>query len=151
MKRIIIISSAAVCVALIGLAFAAGPGSGGWHRTPEEKVAYITSKIAEKLALDDAQRAALDRIADEFIAEHQRISSDRQVFKADFIEILGKEEVSPEELNALFDTKKPLIEEMMQLASVHIAEFHSILTPEQRATLIAEIESHEGRRCRLFR
>ncbi len=151
MKRIIIISAVAVCVALIGLAFAAGPGSVGWHRTPEEKVAYITSKISEKLALDDAQRAALDRIADEFLAEHQRISSDRQAFKADFIGTLGKEEVSPEELKALFDTKKPLIEEMMQLASVHIAEFHSILTPEQRATLIAEIESHEGHRCRLFR
>ena len=73
MKRIIIIGTVAVCVALIGLAVAAGPGSAGWHRTPEEKVAYITSKIAEKLALDDTQRAGLDRIADEFLAELAQI------------------------------------------------------------------------------
>ena len=71
--------------------------------------------------------------------------------KADFIETLGQEKVSPEELKAMFDTKKPVIEEMMKLASIHIAEFHSILTPEQRATLIAEIEANQGRRCRFFR
>lgn len=151
MKKVIIISVVAVSVALIGLALAAGPGSSGWHLTPEEKVEFVTSKIAEKLALDDAQRAALDRIADDIVAEHQRISSDRRAFKADFMETFAKDEVSPDELKALFDTKKPVIEEVMQLAAAHIAEFHSILTPEQRATLIAEMESHGGRRCRFFR
>ena len=150
-KRMIIISIVVVSVTLIGLAFAAGPGSGGWHRTPEEKVAYVKEKIAEGLALDNTQKATLDRIADEIIAEHQDISSGRQAFKADLMEILSKEEVSAEELKALFDTRKTVIDEVMQMASTHIAEFHSILTPEQRKTFVDKIESHQGRRCRFFR
>ncbi len=150
-KRITIISVVVVSVALIGLAFAAGPGSGGWHRTPEEKVAYVKDKIAKGLSLDDAQKVTLDRIADEIVSEHQEIRSGRQAFKTELIEILSKEEVSADELKALFDTRKPIIEEVMQMASAQIAEFHSILTPEQRETLVDKIESHHGRRCRFFK
>lgn len=150
MKRIVIISVSIVCVALIGLAVAAGPGV-GWHRSPEEKVAHIKAKITDKLELDEAQKATLDRIAEEIVAGHQQVSGDREAFKARLIETLGKDSVSPEEIQALFESKRPVIEEMMQLASEHIAEFHSILTPEQRAAFIAEIESHQGRRCRFMR
>ena len=149
-KRIIIISIVVVGVALMGLAFAAGPGSGGWHRSPEEKVAYVKEKISEGLALDDAQKATLDRIADEIIAEHQEIRSGRQAFKTELTELISKEDVSADELKTLFDTRKPVIEEVMQMASAHIAEFHSILTPEQRETLVEKIESHQGRRCRFL-
>ena len=150
MKKIVIISVSIVCVALIGLAIASGP-SGGWHRTPEEKVAYVKSKIVEKLDLDDSQKLALNRIGDEIIAEHQQMKDTHQSFKTGFVDTLKKENVTADDLKTLFDTKKPVIDDMMQLAAEHIAEFHSILTPEQREILIAEIESHEGRRCRFFR
>ncbi len=148
MKNIGIISVGIVCVVLVGLAVAAGPGSGGWHRSPEQKMDYVKSKLTEKLDLNETQIVTLDRIADEIIAEHQELSSNRGAFKEDFLALLEKESVSPEELKSLFDTKKPVIEDMMGWASVHIAEFHSVLTPEQRATLIEEIKSHKGRRCR---
>ena len=148
MKNIGIISVGIVCVVLVGLAVAAGPGTGGWHRSPEEKIEFLKSKITDKLELDDTQRETLDRIADDIIAEHEELSSTRGAFKANFVEMLAKESVSPEELKVLFETKKPVIEDMMQFASVHIAEFHSVLTPEQRATLIEEIKSHKGHRCR---
>jgi periplasmic protein CpxP/Spy len=150
MKKIVIISVSIVCVVLIGLAIAGGPG-GGWHRTPEEKVEFIKSKIVEKLDLDDSQKLALNRIGDEIITEHQQMEETHQTFKASFMDTLKKENVTADDLKALFDTKKPVIDDIMQLAAEHIAEFHSILTPEQRETLIAEIESHEGRRCRFFR
>jgi len=150
MKKKIIISAVVVCAALIGLAFASGP-MGGWPRDMEEKVAYVTYRIAEKLELDESQKDVLDRIAKNIVAEHKEISGDREAFKTDLMETLGKEQVSPEELKALFETRKPVIDDVMQLASRHIAEFHSILTPEQRATLISEIEAHQGRRCRFWR
>ena len=149
MKKIAIISVSIVCIALIGLALAGGPG-GGWHRTPEEKVEYIKSKIVEKLELDDSQKLALNRIGDEIIAEHQKMEDTHQTFKANLMDTLKKENLTAEDLKTLFDAKKPVIDDLMQLAAEHIAEFHSILTPEQREILIAEIESHEGRRCRFF-
>lgn len=151
MKKIIIISVSVVCVALIGLAVAGGPGGGGWHRGPEEKIEYLKYKITDKLELNEDQKTTLDRIADEMLAEHAQWSGDRKAFKASFMETLGKESVSPEEIKALFETKRPVLEEMMDLAAGHIAEFHSVLTPEQRATLIAEMEARQGGRCRFIR
>ncbi len=149
-KGIMVVSAVVVSVVLIGLAFAAGPG-GFRPRTPEEKIEFLTTRIAEKLTLDDAQKATLDRMADEIIAEKQRHNDERQAFKAQVMDTLSQETVTPEELKALFDTRKPAIEGFMQLASTYIAEFHSILTPEQREILVDEIESHQGRRCRFFR
>lgn len=151
MKRIIIISVSIVCVALIGLAVAGGPGGGGWHHSPEEKIAYLKSKITDKLELNEMQTTTLDRIGDEMLAEHAQWSATRGEFKTSFMETLAKESVSPEEIKALFETKRPVFEEMMDLAAGHIAEFHSVLTPEQRTTLIAEMEAHQGRRCRFMR
>ena len=151
MKRMIIISAIVVSVALIGLAFASGHGNGGWRRTQEEKISYLKFRITEKLQLNDAQKATLDRIAEDIMAKRQDHIGERQAFKEDLMDLIAKDTVTAEELKTLFDTKKPAIEGMMQLASEHIAEFHSILTPEQRATLIAEIESHQSRRCRFWR
>ena len=111
---------------------------------------YIKSKIVEKLELDDSQKLALNRIGDEIIAEHQQMEDTHQTFKANLMDTLKKENLTAEDLKTLFDAKKPVIDDLMQLAAEHIAEFHSILTPEQREILIAEIESHGGRRCRFF-
>lgn len=149
MKKIVIITVSIVSVALIGLAIA-GPGSGRWHHTPEEKVEYLKSKISEKLELTDAQKVVLNRIGEEILAEHDQLEGTHETFKTDLMETLNKEIVTPEELKALFETQKPVIDNLMQMAAEHIAGFHAILTPEQRTTLIAEIESHPRGRCRLF-
>ncbi len=149
MKKVVIITVSIVCVALIGLAIA-GTGSGPWHRTPEERVEFLKSRISEKLELTDAQKVVLNRIGDEILAEHDQLEGTHEAFKTSFMETLKKDSVTPEELKELFETKKPVIDDLMQMAAEHIAEFHAILTPEQRTTLIAEIESHQRDRCRFF-
>jgi DNA-binding winged helix-turn-helix (wHTH) protein len=106
MKSIGIITIGIVCVVLVGLAFAAGSGASGWHRTWEEKMEHLKLKLTDKLNLNEAQIATLDRITEEIIAEHQELSGKREVFKEDFLALLEKESVRPEELKALFDTKK---------------------------------------------
>lgn len=147
MKKIIIISVSIVCVVFIGLAIAGGLGGGGWHRTPEEKIAYVKSELADKLDLTEEQMAALDRIGDAILAEREQAGESHKAFKASFLDLLQKDNLTAEELRALFDTKQPTIDHWMQFAANHIAEFHSMLTPEQRSLLIAEIESHQGHRC----
>ena len=149
MKKVVIITASIVCVALIGLAIA-GPESGPWHRSPEEKIEYLKSKISEKLELTEAQKATLNQIGEEILAEHDQLEGTHEAFKANLMETLKKDSVTSEELKELFETKKPVIDDLMQMAADHIAEFHAILTPEQRATLIAEIESHQRGRCRFF-
>lgn len=151
MKKGIIITVCVVGLAVFGLAIAGGTGWSGRNHTPEEKIDYLKLKITHTLDLTDTQQTALDRIADEILVEHEEIASDRKAFKAKMIATLRKEQVDAQELQSLFETKKPTIDNIMQLAAGHIAEFHSMLTPEQRETLIAEMEAHQGRRCRLFR
>lgn len=147
-----IIGVSVVCVvAIIGLAVAAGPGGAGWHRSPEEKIAYLKTKITEKLELNEMQKTTLDRIAQEMLDEHEQWSGTREAFKTSFMETVAKDSVTPEDIKALFEIKRPVFEEMMEVAAVHIAEFHSVLTPEQRTTLIAEIKDHHGGRCRFMR
>lgn len=148
MKKVIIISVSVVSVVLIGLAVAGGRAWDGWHHTPEEKIAHVKAKIAEKLNLSETQKITLDRIAEDILVEHQEMAADRQTFKTRFMDTLRKERVDPQELKSLFDTKKPVIDSVMQMAAEHIAEFHGVLTPEQREILITEIEFHHGHRCR---
>jgi periplasmic protein CpxP/Spy len=151
MKKIIIISVSVVTAALIGLAAAGGFDGGAWHRTPEEMVAHIKAEIAEKLDLNEDQKTTLDRIAGDMLAEHQELVNERLAFKSRFMDALRSEHVDSRELKSLFDSKKPTIDRVMQMAAEHISEFHSMLTPEQREILVAEIEAHHGRRCRFAR
>lgn len=148
MKKMIIICVSVVGVVLIGLAVAGSQAWDGRYHTPEEKIAYFKARIAEKLDLSETQKITLDRMAEDILAEHQEMAADRQAFKTRFMDTLRQERVDPQELKSLFDTKKPVIDSVMQMAAEHIAEFHSVLTPEQREILIAEIEAHHGRRCR---
>jgi uncharacterized membrane protein len=147
MKKIVIISVSIVCVALIGLAVA---GASRYRRSPEAKLAYLKSELTQTLALTESQQMTLERIADEIIAEHDRLAGTHETFKANLMETLKKETVSADELKALFDTKKPVIDDVMQMAAEHIAEFHNVLTPEQREILADEIQSRHNGRCRLF-
>ena len=147
MKKIVIITASIVGVALIGLAMA---GAGRYHRSPEAKLEYLKSELTEKLALTEPQQMTLERIANEIIDEHDQLADTHATFKAGLLETLKKETVSADELKALFDTKKPVIDDVMQMAAEHIAEFHSVLTPEQREKLVAEIQAHPSGRCRFF-
>ena len=147
MKKTIIIAISILSLALIGLAFASGHG---WRPSTEERVAHITSEIAERLDLSDAQKMTLDGIAEDILEERRQMIADRKAFKSSLVEMLSQESLTAQELTGLFETKKPAIETVLQMAAEHLAEFHGILTPEQRSLLVAEMESHDGRRCRFF-
>ena len=107
-------------------------------------------KVTEVLELSETQTAVLDRIAEDILDEHSHMETRREEFKDRFFEALGQEQVAAEDLMLLFEEKKPHIDRLMQLAAGHIAEFHSILTPEQRTRLITEMENHRHR-CRFSR
>jgi hypothetical protein len=81
MKKTILITISILSVALIGLAFARGHG---WRPCAEERVAHITSEIAERLDLSAAQKMTLDGIAEDFLEERQQVMKDRRAFKIQF-------------------------------------------------------------------
>lgn len=147
MKKTIVVAISILSLALIGLAFAGGHG---WRPSAEERVAHITSEIAERLDFSDAQKMTLDGIAEDILEERQQMAEGRKVLKSSLMELLAQESLTAEELRGLFETRKPAIETFLQMAAERLVEFHGMLTPEQRRLLVAEMESHDGHRCRFF-
>lgn len=146
MKKKVVITVSIVIVGLVGLALAGGSHLYG-PKSPAQRIDYVKSKLADVLDLTEMQKVAVDRMAEDILAEHGRVATRRGEFKARILDVLNQERVSPEDFTSLFEEKKPDIDRIMQLAAEHLAEFHSILTPEQRALLITEMENHHSH-CR---
>jgi len=54
---------------------------------------------------------------------------------------LGSEEINQERLKVLIAERRSQMDEFIDLALARLAEFHKTLTPEQRAKLVAKIET----------
>ncbi len=143
---------------IIGLTMAAfiGISMAGCHRGPwnndgppdraelERRASYFKARIADKLELTESQKAELDRMVAELQAKHEELSSHRQEFKDQCLDLLKQDHLEAEDITRLIDTRRPDFEELLSLVAEKIAEFHNLLTPEQRAKLAANIESHAG-------
>ena len=86
------------------------------------KVEFMVDYISETLDLTDPQREQLDGIKEEFMAE------------------LRKEQIDRQRIKELISQKRSQMDEIIDLAVVRLAEFHSTLTPEQREKLVAKLE-----------
>ena len=150
MKKKVAIITSIVLAALIGLAVAGGHH---WYggRSAEDRAEFVKNRISRTLELDETQRATLDRMADDLLAERDRMKAQRNEFRQRFFDVLNQEQVAAEDLVLLFEEKKPQIDRWMQLAADNIAEFHAILTPQQRERLITEIRNHHEKGCRFAR
>ncbi len=117
-------------------------GHGG---TPEEKVAWVNQWVTKKLDLNATQQAELTRMLTEMADKHAALHAMRSDFRQDFLDELRKEQLRPEELKQLVESRRPAFEEMLDLAARNLAAFHAMLTPEQREKLVAGLEAHRER------
>jgi Spy/CpxP family protein refolding chaperone len=96
--------------------------------------------IAETLDLNDAQRAQLDGIKVEFLTKAKDMHAKKEAMHAEFMAELSKTEIDQEKVKDLIAQKRAQMDEIIDLAVVRLAEFHSTLTPEQREKLVAKVE-----------
>ena len=146
MKKKIIITVSVFLVIITGITVAGAARFGG-HRNAEHRIDYVRMKLTETLELNDTQKAALDGMTEEILAKINEMHAGRDEFKSRMFQVLNQDQVTAEELEALFAEKKPYYEQMVQLAARNIAEFHGMLTPEQRTRLIEEMKNLK-RGCR---
>ena len=114
---------------------------------PQRKADWIKKEMIEKLELTQDQVAEMDRIIDTMKAKHAEVHAMRQEIRNDFFNELRSDQVSAEDIRQLFESHRPAFEEMLTVISEGIADFHAVLTPEQREKLVAELEAHKDR-CR---
>jgi len=152
MKKSILTIIGITIVALTGTAFTACHHRGAWYddggpdyAERERRISYVKARIADRLELTDTQKSEMDRMIDDLKAKHDEIRSRRTEFKAQFIDALRQDHLEAAEITRLIDSRRPAFEDLLAMAAEQIAEFHNMLTPEQRAKLIAELESHAER------
>lgn len=141
-----------ILVAMAGMAISACHQRGAWHgdcapdqAERERRINYVKSRIADRLELTDTQKSELDRMIDDLKAKHDEIRSRRLEFKAQFIDALRQDYLEADDITRLIDSRRPEFEDLLATVAEKIAQFHNLLTPEQRTQLIDELESHGGR------
>lgn len=131
-----------VVAALLGTtAFAAR-----WHdHTPEERAAYMTERVADRLELDDMQKAKFEEVA----AAAMEIRSDRTEFMlmlADNLEELAKDEtLTVDEVNELRDQMITEFRKRSDQIIPEFVDFYASLNPEQREQVSERLEKMSDR------
>jgi len=104
------------------------------------KVEFMVDYISETLDLTDPQREQLDGIKEELMAKAQKMHAEKEAMHDEFMAELRKEQIDQQRIKELISQKRSQMDEIIDLAVVRLAEFHSTLTPEQREKLVAKLE-----------
>jgi Spy/CpxP family protein refolding chaperone len=130
---------------VLALAVAAVLVFGGCYRTPEQRAEHIVKRIASDLDLNDAQKAQLDRIKDEFVARRPEMKKLREETVKEANALMRSPEIDKAKLNDLTVKNQTQVTDMVGFVSAKFAEIHDMLTPEQREKLVSHIEKYEKR------
>jgi Spy/CpxP family protein refolding chaperone len=118
---------------------------GGCYRTPEQRAEHIVKRIASDLDLNEAQKAHLDRIKDEFLAKRPEMKKMREETVREANAFMRSPEIDKAKLNDLTARNQAQVSDMVGFVSAKFAEIHDMLTPEQREKLVSHIEKYEKR------
>lgn len=125
----------AVILLLIILAGIFGCSRRSSHLSHEKRAEWIVKKISKELDLNDSQNAKLNEIKQDIFNKHQSFSASKSEIMDALKKQLRKDAIDETELNALFESKESEFKEMRTFVISRFAEFHAMLTPEQRAKL----------------
>lgn len=133
---------------LIALAAVFALAFTGCYRTPEQKAARFVEHIADELKLDDAQKAKLDKIKDEFLAKRLEMITARNEGFDEAIALMKSDAIDKARLDALVEKSQARTGETVRLFFAKFAEFHGMLTPEQRAKVAEDLSRHREKHKR---
>jgi len=141
-KKTLIISIVTILTG--GLFAGAGCRHHSMHCSAEKKAEWVTKKISRELDLTDEQKLKLNQIKDEFLAKKNELHGNRKEMLDAFLLQVNSSQIDEEKLNSLIAEKETKMIEMRKYLVSKFAEFHAVLTPEQRGKLAAKVsEFHE--------
>jgi len=114
----------------------------GCYRTPEKRAEYMVKRMASELALNDTQKAKLEKIKDEFLARRPEMAKMREETVKEANELMRSAEIDKARLNALVEKSQNGANDMIRFVTAKFTEIHDMLTPEQREKLTKHIEEH---------
>jgi len=113
-----------------------------YHRTPEQRAEYMVKRMAEELSLSGVQKAQLEKIKDEFLAQRVEMPKLREEVVKEANELMRSAEIDKARLNSLVEKSQTQANDMIRFVTAKFTELHDMLTPEQREKLVKHIEEH---------
>jgi len=111
-------------------------GRGVFHK---EHAKWIEKKLIKELDLDEKQQKVLNRIHDELTARQEECGPVHQRMKESILSKIRRESLDKDALKESFQSGKECKEDMHEFFLSKMAEFHAVLTPEQRDKLADKI------------
>ena len=120
----------------------------GCYRTPEQRAAHFVDRISEELKLNDAQKVHLDKIKDEFLAKRLEMTKDRDEVYDVAIGLMKSDMIDRAKLDALTEKSQGRTGDAVKFFFAKFAEFHDMLTPEQRTKVTEHLKEHREKHRR---
>jgi Spy/CpxP family protein refolding chaperone len=105
------------------------------------KAEFMIDYIVETLDLTESQQEQLNLIKDELMEKGKQMRAGHESMHDEIVTQLGSEEINQERMKSLIAERRAQMDEFIDLALTRLVEFHKTLTPEQRAKLVAKIET----------
>jgi len=131
-------------IALIAVLFSGLLAFTGCRRhRPQKGAAFMVDYMAEVLDLDDVQMETLEQIKEEILEKAEQMRDDgKAIHKAVMVQ-LGSDVIDKEQLKKAIAKHRAQMDEMIEITVDRLAEFHQLLTPEQKAKLVGKLEKFE--------
>ncbi len=115
------------------------------HNNPEERVAWVSERVADYLDLDDAQKRKLDQLRDEVISTGQAMREDGRTTGEELLVVLEDQKMDREKalavINHRLDTLKARAPELVNL----FGDLYDSLNADQQDEVRQPIEKRVAR------
>jgi hypothetical protein len=114
-------------------------------RSPEDRAAWATERVAEKLNLNDGQKAAFEKVADEMVAMRGVRTEFMMDLSGKLKELSQDDTLTVEEVNTLRDEIKAEFDKRANAIIPEFVTFYNTLDDEQRDMVTARLENMSER------
>jgi uncharacterized membrane protein len=137
-KHIILIVALLTALLVLGV-------TGCCHKTPEQRAERVVRHLITTLKLDAVQRAELEKMKEEFLVKRSEMIKRRQETMNDLKEMMMSPQLDQARLNTRMEKIQAHTSDLIRFISAKFAEFHDMLTPEQRSKLAEQMAKHAQR------
>ena len=143
--KILGLSALVGALAFGSAAIARGPGPGG----PGGPDAHV-KQLLKQLDLDEEQKALAKELQADNRATHMELASQKSELADIVIAELGEEEPNRRAIHGAIDDGLELMGEALHSRADALLELQATFSPEQRATLVEELEDMQERRAEMM-
>ncbi|MDH5719182.1 MAG: Spy/CpxP family protein refolding chaperone [Spirochaetia bacterium] len=113
----------------------------------ENQIEMIAKSLSSKLDLTEEQNKKLVQIKNEIIGNKKDIQPpNKEDFKTKLLQLIKKDKITANELDSVFSERQKQHAEHRMFMMKKLAEFHSILTAEQKEKLLKHVEEYKHKK-----